>query len=121
MTIQAGTYARLIRGAFRLGAMTPGLEAMIGTVMEAAVRGERKRVPPVRVYLRPVFAGGVYDAARETILGLLAAGPMYSRDIRPHLTLNRPQTMGLLGAMREDGLIVSHRPDGGTAALWGLA
>ena len=111
----------IIGNAFRLANMTPGWEAAIGRKMLASVMGERKRVPPVRVYIRPVFAGGVYDAARETILGLLAAGPMYSRDIRPHLTLNRPQMMGLLGAMREDGLIVSHRQDGSTAALWGLA
>ena len=112
----------IIGNAFRLANMTPGWEAAIGRKMLAVVGRERKRPEtPRKGYVRPVFAGGVYDAARETILGLLAAGPMYSRDIRPHLTLNRPQMMGLLGAMREDGLIVSHRQDGSTAALWGLA
>ena len=46
---------------------------------------------------------------------------MYSADMREGVPLNRAQFKGLLGAMRLDGLIVSHRPSGSTAALWGLA
>ena len=112
----------IIGNAFRLANMTPGWEAAIGREMATAVGRERKRPgTPQNGWIPSAFTGGAYDVARTTVLRLLADGPMYSADMREGVPLNRAQFMGLLGAMRLDGLIVSHRPAGSTAALWGLA
>lgn len=113
--------ARLIGNAFRLGDMTPGLESVIGREMLAAVGRERKRPDtPQNGYRPSPFAGGAYDAARATVLRLLADGPMYSSDMIGSVPLARQQFMGLLGAMRLEGAIIGDRPDHGKPAIWRL-
>lgn len=120
MTIQTGTYARMIGNAFRLGDMTPGLEAAIGREMLAAQRRERKRPEtPQNGYHKQDYTAG-YDVARDTVLRLLEDGPVYSADMMAHVSLTRGQLYRLLSAMSRDWLITCERPDNGKAALWRL-
>ena len=112
---------RIISNAFRLADMTPGLESVIGREMLAAVGRERKRPDtPQNGYRPSPFAGGAYDAARATVLRLLADGPMYSSDMIGSVPLARQQFMGLLGAMRLEGAITCERPDKRRPSIWSL-
>ena len=113
-------HTRIIGNAFRLAGMTPGLEAAIGREMLAVVGRERKRVDMTQaVYAKPVFEGEVYDAARATVLRLLAEGPMYARDMLGSVRLAESTFSRLLGAMRMEGAITGE-PKPGRAALWSL-
>lgn len=112
--------AHIIGNAFRLGDMTPGLEAAIGREMLAAVGRERKRPgTPRNGYVNAPYTGGVYDVARAAILRLLAEGPMYFGDMAGHVRLPGPALGKLLGIMRTEGAIVG---DGVIArtTLWRL-